>query len=155
MKQGSILSPTLFNVFINDLLVSLDDSPNKVRVFNHKYNNCAYADDITVFSSTTTGLQNLVDKCVDYSDIWCLKFGIRKTQCTILGKNLLKDNPNICIKDDYVKFAKCIDLLGVNVTSELNYSGHIQNRIGACRHGIYALAPAGMTYPGLGTKAKV
>ena len=155
MKQGSILSPTLFNVFIDDLLVSLDDSPNGVRVFNHKYNNCAYADDITVFSSTSTGLQNLVDMCVDYADNWRFKFGVRKTQCTILGKNLLKVNPNISIKDDYVKFAKCIDLLGVNVTSELNYSGHIENRIGACRRGVYALAPAGMTYPGLCTKAKV
>ena len=66
-KQGSILSPSLFNIFIDDLLRNLDASPYAVHLGPCRFNSFAYADDITVMHTTVPGLQNLIDMCTDYA----------------------------------------------------------------------------------------
>ena len=48
-KQVSILSPSLFNVFINDLLIELSSCTTGVRLDRDLCNSFAYADDITIF----------------------------------------------------------------------------------------------------------
>ena len=79
--QGSILSPYIFNIFINDLLLELHESNYGVAIGDVHFNSFAYADDVTVFSSTAIGLQRLIDKCYAYSQKWRFKFGIKKTKC--------------------------------------------------------------------------
>ena len=80
-RQGSILSPALFNVFINDLLVLLENCTDGVRIGHLLFNSFAYADDVTVFAATVPGLQRLIDMCVLYASRWKFNFGFAKTQC--------------------------------------------------------------------------
>ena len=60
MKQGSLLSPRLFNIFINDLLHNLQSMNVGVRIHNFHINFFAYADDINLLSTTAAGLQSLI-----------------------------------------------------------------------------------------------
>ena len=55
-RQTSKLSPYLFNIFINQLLV-LNDCDVWVRIGDVLYNFMAYSDDITIFSKNANGLQ--------------------------------------------------------------------------------------------------
>ena len=48
-RQRSKLSPCLFNIFINQLLLDLNDCDAGVRIGDALYNYMAYADDITIF----------------------------------------------------------------------------------------------------------
>ena len=66
-RQGSVLSPYLFNIFINQLLLDLNNCDAGVRIGDTLYNYMAYADDITLFSTNVQDLQNLIDVCVAYS----------------------------------------------------------------------------------------
>ena len=50
-RQGSVLSPCLFNLFINQLLLDLNNCDAGVRIGDTLYNSMAYADDITLFST--------------------------------------------------------------------------------------------------------
>ena len=66
-RQGSLLSPYLFNMFLSDLLYELDSINQGLRIGSHLYNSFAYADDVSLFASTVPGLQQLINKCVEYS----------------------------------------------------------------------------------------
>ena len=67
MKQGSLLSPSLFNIFINDLLLNLQRVNTDVRVFYYKVNTCVHADNVNVLSFTAPGLQAIMDVCSEYA----------------------------------------------------------------------------------------
>ena len=64
IRQGSVPSPYLFNNFINQLLLDLNNSDAGVRIGDTLYNYMAYAEDITLFSTNVQDLQNLIDVCV-------------------------------------------------------------------------------------------
>ena len=62
-RQGSVLSPYLFKICINQLLLDLNNCDAGVRIGDTLYNSMAYADDITLFSTNVQDLQNLIDVC--------------------------------------------------------------------------------------------
>ena len=59
MKQGCILSPLLFNLFLNDLPECLDHMENDpVYIGTNAVNCLMYADDVIMLSTSKEGLQN-------------------------------------------------------------------------------------------------
>jgi len=85
-RQGSILSPVLFHLFLSGLMLELSLCEHGVRVGHDLYNSFAYADDVSLFSTTVPGLQKLIDICTDYSSLWPFNFGIQKTKCMMVCK---------------------------------------------------------------------
>ena len=92
-RQGSILSPYFFNIFIDDLLLELQATKSGVAIGDVLINSFAYADDVTVISTSAKGLQTLIDKCHIYSQKWRFRFGLKKTKCMVVGNNLFQHEP--------------------------------------------------------------
>ena len=113
--QGSLLSPYLFNVFINGLNNELEQCNHGIAIGDFKYNNVTYADDITLVSSTITGLQVLIDTCVNYSTKWHFKFNVAKSKYMTIGKKYFSEDhtwhlgPNIQLVN-----GNSLDILGVS-----------------------------------------
>jgi hypothetical protein len=103
MRQGSILSPRLFSLFIDDLLLQLKSNVNGMKLHNFKLNAIAYADDINLFSTTATGLQNLIDTCDSYARKWRIRFNPSKTKCIQIGKPELKTLPTWTLDGETIK----------------------------------------------------
>ena len=61
VHQGSVLSPLLFNIFINDIgnTLLVDSAP---VVYDTKVNYLLYADDLVLLSTSEEGLQRNIDK---------------------------------------------------------------------------------------------
>ena len=68
VKQGCNLSPTLFNIFLNDVPNLFDDSCDPVRLGNTNLNCLLYADDLVLLSESQKGLQSCLTKLEKYTN---------------------------------------------------------------------------------------
>ena len=143
-RQGSKLSPYLFNIFINQL----NDCDVGVRIGDVLYNSMAYADDITVFSTNAKDLQRLIDMCTMYSDRWRFKYGIDKSKCMIIGKSPFTCEPVWRLNDVSLRNVDTIEIHGNVFNSKGNNTSHVDNRLNKCRQSFYSLNSLGMSYPG-------
>ena len=81
VKQGCILSPLLFNLFLNDLPECLGSNENNpVFIGTNKVNCLMYADDVILLSTSRGGLQNCLNSLYAYAEKWKLKVNTEKTQ---------------------------------------------------------------------------
>jgi hypothetical protein len=134
VPQGSVLSPTLFLVFINDLL-SLTTSPIH-----------SYADDSTlhhpivhttrcssgqVHSNRTTAT-NLINRdlaqIVNWGIINLVNFNCSKTQAIVISRRKDTDHfPLLKMDGSVLQIKSTFNILGVTVTDSLCWSSHIKS----------------------------
>ena len=69
VRQGGILSPFLFNVYMDDLSVNLKKCPRGCIAGDTVVNHLMYADDIVLLSPSATGLSLLLHVCGKYSQV--------------------------------------------------------------------------------------
>ena len=84
IKQGDPISPTLFNIFINDLVEDINslgfDFPD---LNNVPIPLLLYADDVVLFSESPKGLQSSLDILNSYCTRWKLNVNMKKTKILI------------------------------------------------------------------------
>ncbi len=67
VKQGCVISPILFNIFLNDIPKIFDTAQSfPVTLYAELINCLLYADDIALVSSTEEGLQHCIDRLQSY-----------------------------------------------------------------------------------------
>ena len=88
VKQGDVLSPLLFNFFINDIVIHLNQ-PNldPVVIDNSSINILLYADDIVLLSESQPGLQNCLDNLHSYCESWKLEVNTNKSKVLVFNSN--------------------------------------------------------------------
>ena len=79
VRQGVILSPHFFNVYVNDL----SDRLNKLNIGcilgDLILNHLMYADDLVLISPSTYGLKKLLEVCENYGIEFDIKFNSKKS----------------------------------------------------------------------------
>ena len=151
-RQGSLLSPRLFNIFIDDLLHELDASPCKVSIGECSFNCLAYADDITIMCTTTSGLQCLIDICSRYAAKWRFKFNTKKTKCMVLSGKYLSQEPKWFLNGSIIENVESLEILGVHF--DVYNKKHVEVRTEKCKRSFYSMRDIGMAYPGCCTDVK-
>jgi len=81
VRQGGVLSPKLFNVYIDDLSRILLKSNIGCYIGNTCINHLNYADDTIILAPTIFALQELLDLCVDYAKDVGILYNLKKTKC--------------------------------------------------------------------------
>jgi hypothetical protein len=155
VRQGSVLSPYLFNIFIDGMLNKIQTNKNGLRIGKDKYNCFAYADDVTIFSSTAPGLQCLIDICTEYASLWRFRFGVNKSKCMIAGESSLKVNHKWYLGNECMENTNSLEILGNVFSQDGSSKLNIDKRIKSCRQSYYSLQAAGMCYKALETNTKV
>ena len=81
VRQGGVLSPLLFNVYINDLSIQLSQTGIGGSIDGKFINHMIYADDLCIISLSSSGLQSLLNICTDYCQLHDLTFNAKKSVC--------------------------------------------------------------------------
>ena len=87
VRQGGVMSPLLFSIYIDELLNDLKNSGIGCYIGNYYCGAYVYADDIILLCPSITGLENLIKICEVYSDKHCINFNGKKSKLLIFGKN--------------------------------------------------------------------
>ena len=92
VRQGDCLSPTLFNIFINDVVDEISSKECMPASVNDIQLPCLlYADNLVIFSETATGLQNALSNLEAYCNKWSLDVNVSKTKILIFNKKKTKE----------------------------------------------------------------
>ena len=94
--QGRILSPFLYKVYINRLLVELNNFNIGISLFNHSLSSPCFADDLTLVSCYPTCLKILIQIAYEYSCKWRYQFNYdRKTAVVVFGETPVSHSVNM------------------------------------------------------------
>ena len=80
VKQGGILSPILFNVYMDDLCVSVNSSDIGGQIENIILNHLCYADDLCLINLSSAGMQKLLGICSKYAIDHSLTYDAKKNR---------------------------------------------------------------------------
>ena len=84
VRQGGIMSPVLFNVFIDDLSRTLHSMPFGCYISNMCVNHLVYADDMVLLAPSPRALQGLIDTAAKYFVDNGLMINRKKTKCVAI-----------------------------------------------------------------------
>ena len=125
VPQGSVLGPTLFLIYINDVVDAFTDNSVKYKLF---------ADDIKLYSTSSSphssSLQTAIDRLVLWSEKWQLQLAPDKClQASIKtsGSSTMPNKYSICSRP--ISFTDNIRDLGVLIDSKLAFKAHINKII--------------------------
>ena len=87
IRQGDNLSPTLFNMFVNDIPNIFNEFCDSVEIGNLHINCMMYADDLLILSETNSGLQHAMDELSKYCNEWGMAINTNKTKFMVAKGN--------------------------------------------------------------------
>ena len=124
VKQGGVLSPLFFNVYVNDLILKLKTAGSGCYIDNLFLGAIMFADDLVLLAPTRGAMQNLISVCERFSDEHCLSFNAKKTKAMIFGKTFDKSISPVLLNSEPVQFVDQWEYLGCSIVSgkELGFS---------------------------------
>ena len=99
VKQGGILSPVLFNIYIDKLSIALNDTAIGGKIGGQLLNHLCYSDDMCLISISSSGMQQLLDVYHSFSIEHSLLYNETKSY-------------SLCFKHNSIKFERSGFYLG-------------------------------------------
>ena len=146
IPQGSVISPTLFNIFINDLAMHMTDgNQNEINILSLGL----FADD-TAFWRVGKNFQNLnneIQKDLNNLQRWAESWGVTisssKTVAVHFSKTRINkrkpDTLTLFLDNKPVRQDQTVRFLGVTFDRGLTFKPHITDVTGSCSHCISLL----------------
>jgi len=127
VRQGGILSPYLFAIFVDSVLIKLGNSNLGCHIGRMCFNSIMYADDLLLMAISLRDLQAMVNLCLDEFDCLDLNINIKKSMCLRIGNKHTENVASIFIKDQVLEWKQEIRYLGVWFVSAKNFKCSYQN----------------------------
>ena len=120
VRQGGVLSPHLFALYVDDLISELRRLNDGCHVLDLFLACIVYADDICLLAPCRSALQLLLNTCVTYGLRWCLTYNPLKSKVMYFGKGTHSSTFTMYGKN--IEFVDRYKYLGVTVVAGLTFS---------------------------------
>lgn len=122
VRQGGILSPYLFNVYMDELSQHLSNCHTGCSIGNRLVNHFMYADDLVIFSPYSRGLQKLLDICSLYGSDYDIKYNAKKSNVMVICSRANKQSvfPDFILCKEKLSTCKETKYLGHYISDDLS-----------------------------------
>ena len=130
VRQGGVLSPLLFSIYVDDLLEKLRNNGVGCHIGHNFVGVLGYADDLILLSPTVTGLVKMIKICENYANDHDILFNGKKSKYLVFGKDgKYKYNPTIKVNNEIVVKCESADHLGHPLHTENTYDALVEKGI--------------------------
>ena len=131
VKQGCILSPILFSLYLNDLPFAL---PGGLNFDNTSVKILLYADDIVLLADTPEVLQEMIDALYNYCNQWSLCVNLLKSKILIFRKSpRISQSLQWHFGSEIIEIVNSYTYLGVNLNFNMSFKKHLENKLSASK----------------------
>ena len=110
VRQGCPLSPTLFNIYLEDLMKNCFLNTGDVNIGGRRMKCIRFAHDMTLLAEDERTLKNMLMELNERCEDCGMKINISETKVMVIGRNPKKIH--IRIKDEYVGQVDSFKYLG-------------------------------------------
>ena len=115
VRQGGILSPILFAVYMDPLITQLRRLGLGCRLLNDFYGCLLYADDILLMTHSIHAMQMMLHVCDTFADDFDIRFNNSKSVVLRIGKRFSVNCAALQIDNKDIKYVRELKYLGVHV----------------------------------------
>jgi hypothetical protein len=131
LRQGEILSPILFSLFIEDLENSLQENVcDGIIIENITLFLLLFADDAVLLSETPDGLQRSLDTLAQYCKEWGLAVNCEKTKIMVFKRGPIPTNVQWTYEGKVLEIVGQFNYLGTTFSSGGTYNINYQTLAG-------------------------
>ena len=149
VRQGCCLSPTLFNIYINDLATKIERSSSPgLKLLNKEIKCLLFADDLLLLSPSPEALQESLNIINEYSITWALPINLDKSKIIVFQKRHSKHNNyySFTIGEEKLEQVKKYCYLGLTISSTGLFDGAITDLTEKARKTYYMLRKSLLKY---------
>lgn len=122
VRQGDNISPTMFSLFINDLVSYLKEKCPVLHLGDAALNCLLYADDMVLIAENEQDLQLMLDELYNWCSQWRLKVNETKTKVVHFRKpNIPMTEHDFEYGENVLEKVACYKYLGIILDENLKY----------------------------------
>ena len=122
IRQGSLVSPFLYNFYVDILSVMLNESGVGCCIGAETLNNLSWADDLVVMAPSAVALSEMLQLCDKFAEDHLMTFNTKKTKCMLFNcsKSPVSTFPIIKLSGKELDFVHDFKYLGHIISSDMS-----------------------------------
>ncbi|KAL7723877.1 hypothetical protein ACLKA6_004303 [Drosophila palustris] len=128
VKQGCLLSPILFSLYVDDIVSTLQGG---VELGTSRIKVLMYADDMVLLADSADALQTMINALHVYCVTWSLQINCAKSKVMIIkdGRGRSAREDNWCLNGVQLEVVKQYKYLGIILTSNMSFKMHAEQKL--------------------------